>query len=129
MELTVAGVRVVLSGMRVAGERRGPEAKRAGVALLQSLVRELTGAESTIGRRCDVCGSDQHGRPVATEAVRLSLSYAEGAVIAAAALTAEAAAIGIDIERADDAQAQLTELATLFAPRPAPSLERKELAA
>ncbi|MDN3497071.1 hypothetical protein QL996_14100 [Planococcus sp. APC 4015] len=93
---------------------------RRGVAdaLLAKLVAAL-GESGTIGRLCPTCGSTMHGRPVVDAPVALSLGYAGALVAAAAARTAEAASVGIDIEPDDR---EVGDLRALFAPRDAPDL-------
>ncbi len=56
-------------------------------------------------------------------ALSASLSYADGIVVAAVAPVLEAPAIGVDVERGD-ADARPDDLALLFSPRPAPTLDQ-----
>lgn len=105
--------------------RRSDRARAIGDALLLALAHELTGMTPTrVERRCPVCGSDEHGRPVLPDsALSASLSYADGIVVAAVARALEAPAIGVDVERGD-ADGRPDDLALLFSPRPAPTIDQ-----
>ncbi|GAA3909795.1 4'-phosphopantetheinyl transferase family protein [Microbacterium invictum] len=101
-----------------------PERFAAGRRLLADLARELGGPESlTVISRCAVCGGD-HGRPVDPSGrFALSVGYAAGLVAAAAVPATVAPEVGVDVERTAPASTRDSgELASLFAPRPAPDL-------
>ncbi|MFL0412236.1 hypothetical protein ACH0AH_13780 [Microbacterium paludicola] len=95
------------------------ERRARGDALLAGLIAELApGAETSIARRCRHCGAEDHGAPHAVAApVVVSVSYAGRIVVAAAALTRDASAVGVDVERGTG---PLPGLAPLFAPQPPP---------
>lgn len=97
----------------------GPDRSAAADALLASLVSALApGSGTRIARRCPRCGGADHGAPVALEApVALSAAYAGGFVVAAAAPTREAEAIGVDVERGEPGTV-LSDLANLLDPPP-----------
>lgn len=104
---------------------RGTAARRflAGRWLLLELIGEMTDvADPGFTTTCERCGAD-HGRPRLERApVAVSIGYAGSMVAVAAAAHADAAAVGVDIEREpiDGAQAQLHRLGALFAPAPVP---------
>jgi len=82
--------------------------------VLGTLFLSLLGvADTGIRQRCEVCGGVDHG-PLRSDDAAISVAYAPGVVVAAAA---HARAIGIDVER--DAGA-LPGLDALFAPSPPP---------
>lgn len=97
--------------------------------LLTTLVAQLAPesvATVTISRRCSTCGAEDHGSPSIPGAPAVvSIAYVGAAVAVAAAPQAEAAAVGVDLERVTAAgrHAPLAELGALFAPGAAPSLE------
>ncbi|WP_051172412.1 4'-phosphopantetheinyl transferase family protein [Microbacterium indicum] len=100
------------SGIGAASVAWGPDP----LALVRSLVGDPA---AEIAHACPRCGSAAHGRPfVAGSPVPISISYADGLAIVAAAPGARA--VGIDIERADDTRA--AELGPLFAPEDPPSI-------
>lgn len=100
-----------------------------GRGLLAILIGELTHgagiADLGFTTTCERCGAD-HGRPrLEGLPIAVSISHAGDMVAVAAASQADAAAIGIDIERVPSggAHQRLSELAPLFAPAPAPDTE------
>ena len=97
-----------------------------GRALLADLVAELVGdVDLGVTTTCDRCGAD-HGRPRMEHApVAVSLSYAGSIVAVAAARQTDAAAVGVDIERApsEGSRTALRDLAPLFAPADAPDTQ------
>ncbi|MET0297145.1 MAG: hypothetical protein ABW024_07060 [Microbacterium sp.] len=101
-----------------AGSDERATRRAAGDALLARLVGEL-GFTAAIGRRCPVCGADDHGRPVTTAPVALSLSYAGSMVAGAAVRLEDAASVGIDIEPSDR---DTGDLRALFAPATPPDI-------
>ena len=98
----------------------------AGRALLIELAEQLTDiSDFAFTTRCERCGAE-HGRPRFERApVAVSVSYAGGFVAVAAARIADAAAVGIDIERAPAAGSRvpMRDLGALFAPAPAPDVQ------
>jgi 4'-phosphopantetheinyl transferase len=111
---------LVVGPMLVASVTPPPQrAHAAGRALLADLL-DILGVRSAIGAHCEVCGSDSHGRPVAESAL-LSVAYAPGRVVAAAALASAGRAIGVDIE-VDRGADPMRELAALFAPHDPPDV-------
>lgn len=106
---------------------RGTAAQRflAGRWLLLELIDAITEvADVGFTTTCERCGAE-HGRPrLDRAAVAVSVSYAGSVVAAAAAHHRDAAAVGVDIERApcDGAQARMHHLAALFTPAPVPDM-------
>ena len=98
----------------------------AGRALLIKLAEQLTDVtDLALTTTCVRCGAD-HGRPRFEHApVAVSVSYAGSVVAVAAASTADAAAVGVDIERVQAAGpgVPLRDLGPLFAPAPAPDIQ------
>jgi 4'-phosphopantetheinyl transferase len=98
----------------------------AGRALLVELAEQLTAvADLALTTTCARCGAD-HGRPRFERApVAVSVSYGGSVVAVAAASTADAAAVGVDIERVPAAgpRVPMRDLGLLFAPAPAPDIQ------
>jgi 4'-phosphopantetheinyl transferase len=97
-----------------------------GRALLVEVVEQLTDVtDLAFTTTCERCGAD-HGRPRFERApVAVSVSYAGGVVAVAAARIADAAAVGVDIERAPTVgqRVPMRDLAPLFAPALAPDMQ------
>lgn len=108
---------------QIARLRALPEARRAAFAasrhLLGALARDLGRDGIRIESVCARCGG-AHGAP-RTDGLALSVAYAEGLVVAAAASAASVASVGVDVERGHRATV-LDDLAPLFAGRAAPDL-------
>lgn len=121
MESTRSGAALI--AWTDAGTADRPQRRAVGDALLARLVEDLGVAASSsrtaIGRRCPVCDSTGHGRPVADAPVALSVSYAGSMVAAAAVRLEDAASVGIDIE---PAERETGDLRGLFSPAPAPDI-------
>ncbi len=96
-------------------------------ALLAEAIRAVAGpdADLAISTTCERCGAE-HGRVRhAGGQVELSVSYAGDLVVVAAAPAVATAGIGVDVETDDaDEARRAAELAPLFAPEAAPSLEK-----
>ncbi|GAA1974087.1 hypothetical protein [Microbacterium pumilum] len=94
--------------------------------LLAELVPELAdAADLTLTTICERCGAS-HGRPRLTRApVAVSVSYAGRVVAVAAVRTADASAVGVDIEPEPVAgrHRRLHDLEPLFAPAEPPDIE------
>lgn len=95
----------------------------AGRGLLAALADELApGADLTLTTVCERCGAE-HGRP-RFERVPIAASIAYAGEMAAVAVVrhADAAAVGVDIERIpiEGERAPLAALTRLFAPAPPP---------
>ncbi len=97
-----------------------------GRTLLVEVVEQLTDVtDLAFTTTCERCGAD-HGRPRFERApVAVSVSYAGSVVAVAAARIADAAAVGVDIERAptDGGRAPMRDLGRLFAPALAPDMQ------
>ncbi|WP_156760411.1 hypothetical protein [Microbacterium karelineae] len=100
----------------------GAARSATGRALLAGLIAELApGADPAVSRECPRCGATDHGRPRADDApVAVSVSYAGGVVVAAAARSEHVSALGVDAEPERDGP--LAELAPLFAPATPPDV-------
>lgn len=94
--------------------------------LVDELMRDGEGIRDlALDATCTRCGG-AHGRPRLSGApVEVSVSYAGETVAAAAALRADVARLGVDIERepADGPRAPIDSLAPLFAPADPPDTE------
>ena len=107
---------------------RGVAARRflAGRALLIEVAEQLTDpTDLAFTTTCERCGAD-HGRPRFERApVAVSVTYAGSVVAVGAARIADAAAVGVDIERAPAAgqRGPMRDLDRLFAPAPAPDIQ------
>lgn len=103
---------------------RAPETGRpraAGRMLLTALLSDLGLRGERLTQRCSHCGAVDHGAlATASGHAVVSVSYAEGLVVAAAALRTDAAAIGVDVER-ESGSGRMVDLAALFAPLPPPT--------
>jgi 4'-phosphopantetheinyl transferase len=97
-----------------------------GRALLIEVVEQLTDvSDLSFTTTCERCGAE-YGRPRFEHAlVAVSVSYAGSVVAVAAARIADAAAVGVDIERAPAAGSRvpMRDLGPLFAPAPAPDIQ------
>lgn len=99
------------------------EASAAGRRLLTEAIAAAGEPGAVVTSHCDTCGGDDHGRPVvASGRTVVSVAYAAGLVMVAAAPAEAASAIGIDVET--DRAGALDDLAALFAPHPAPDVRR-----
>jgi 4'-phosphopantetheinyl transferase len=98
------------------GSGRSPEARAAGRQLLAEALGLLGAAGTRIRQHCPVCDADDHG-PLASDGHVLSVSYAPGLVVAAAAEATVVRSLGVDVERNAGA---LPSLTALFAPAPPP---------
>lgn len=93
-----------------------------GRVLLAQLLAQLSPADVRLVAACATCGADDHGRlRTVSGTAAVSVSYGAGHVVAAAVAASAGRRVGIDVE-ADRAPGRMAELATLFAPRPAPTL-------
>lgn len=105
---------------------RGAERRATSRALVTQLLTEAGHPELDIPRklvqRCPHCGSREHG-PLRTASglAVISVSYAGDLAVAAIASTADAVALGVDVEQ-DRAPEPMTELAALFAPQTPPGI-------
>jgi 4'-phosphopantetheinyl transferase len=105
----------------------GERARRfaAGRRLFTELIDDLTDgadAAAALSTRCEFCGQG-HGRPrLVDDSARLSVSYAGPVVAVAVALSHDARAVGVDLERIAGAAVRMPELAPLFAPASPPDL-------
>ncbi|WP_404446473.1 hypothetical protein LG315_03210 [Microbacterium marinum] len=102
---------------------RSERAVLAGRDILAEAIALTGGPPTVIHSSCAVCGSTGHGAPrTASGATQVSVAYAPGLVVVAAAPTQAVAAIGVDVEV--DRTGPLDELAGLFAPAPPPDIRR-----
>ena len=92
----------LLAGVRVAWEPvpSGRHRRDVADALVARIANASAGASATVSRRCERCGSTDHGRPlVAGAPVHASISYAANLVVVAVADACRVLALGIDAER------------------------------
>ncbi|MGO1853879.1 MAG: 4'-phosphopantetheinyl transferase family protein, partial [Microbacteriaceae bacterium] len=114
-----------LGPVRVAWAR-GAERRATSRALVAQLLTDTGPPELDIARelvqQCPHCGSLEHG-PLRTASGLsvVSVSYAGDLAVAAIASTADAVALGVDVEH-DRGPEPMTELAALFAPQAPPGI-------
>lgn len=109
-------------GAPLAGSRRHPDARVAGRHLLRRAVSAVGGIGLRLEQRCLACGGVDHGPPRdGSGDTVVSVAYAVGVVVVAAARITDARAIGVDVE---PDVGELPELAALFHPEPAPDAAR-----